>query len=184
MSEPFVASNGVSIAVDAKDVISWSAEHGSGGTIGNPGQGLLSKGMVCTALREFFLHEAGLWRDEETGAIVIRLPKRDDADGPAVTILLDGELSPLMWGDMPDRARVAPWHGILPRYFAACPEPKPWYDAKPNEVWVLAVDGEEYAWSIDSGWPYRFVYCGGTSNIPKDHPSITAGRRIWPEVDG
>lgn len=66
-------------------------------------------------------------------------------------------------------------------YFEAHPERKPWKSAEPNEVWVLTVDGEEYPWGVGTGLDAgRFVYLGGLSNIPLDHPSITAGRCIWP----
>lgn len=67
-------------------------------------------------------------------------------------------------------------------YFVAHPEPKPWHDAKSGEAWVLTVDGEEFPWGVGEGADAgRFVYLGGLSNIPLEHPSITAGRRIWPE---
>ncbi|WP_295821606.1 hypothetical protein [uncultured Microbacterium sp.] len=63
-------------------------------------------------------------------------------------------------------------------YFDAHPEPKPWHDAKPREVWVLThVKDETSAFIVDGN---RFE--SGSWSLPLDASSITAGRRIWPEV--
>lgn len=68
-------------------------------------------------------------------------------------------------------------------YFAAHPEPKPWHDAKPGEVWVLTVDSQEFPWGVGAGVDLgKFIYAGGESNIPLTWHEITAGRRIWPEA--
>lgn len=65
-------------------------------------------------------------------------------------------------------------------------EPKPWLEAKPEEIWALdtAGEGEFHAWSVapEMGGSH-FVLVGGLSNIPLGYPDIAAGRRIWPEVD-
>ena len=50
-------------------------------------------------------------------------------------------------------------------------------------MWVLTVDGAEYAWGVGSGVDRgRFIYAGGETNLPKDDPDITAGYPLW--VDG
>lgn len=60
-------------------------------------------------------------------------------------------------------------------------EPKPWLDAKPGEVWVLTLDGDEFAWGVGDGVDAgKFIYAGGESNVPLNYPGITAGYRIWP----
>ncbi len=63
-------------------------------------------------------------------------------------------------------------------YFAAHPEPKPWHDAKPGEVWALIVDGVEKAFTLH-GDLYR---TGNLHDIEQTDGHITSGRRIWPEV--
>ena len=70
-------------------------------------------------------------------------------------------------------------------YFQAHPEPKPWVDAKPGEVWALTYAGiEETAWVADFTWeaPPRFRQFKNLLNpIFTNDKHITAGRRIWPE---
>lgn len=58
--------------------------------------------------------------------------------------------------------------------------PRPWHAAKPEEVWVLTVNGEQHPWGTANGpLGVRFLRLGGMSNIPVDHGTITAGERIW-----
>lgn len=66
-------------------------------------------------------------------------------------------------------------------YFDAHPEPKPWHNAKPGEVWALTWDGIEGVFLHAGGsW-----YGQGDTRVVLDHPihdnNVTAGRRIWPE---
>lgn len=68
-------------------------------------------------------------------------------------------------------------------YFEAHPEPKPWQDAKPGEIWALTVldEGAERAYTVRPG---RFVgedARGEYWTPPFDCKTFTAGRRIWPE---
>lgn len=74
-------------------------------------------------------------------------------------------------------------------YFAAHPEPKPWRDAQPGEVWLLNFTGFE---TVASPWTVRpgqmsadtaeFVYPQNGNTIELDDPEIVEARRIWPEV--
>lgn len=71
-------------------------------------------------------------------------------------------------------------------YFDAHPEPKPWHNAKPGEVWVLTVDGAESAFypskSLDRAFTPVTPGTGRTA-VSMDSFEITAGRRIYPEDD-
>lgn len=126
------------------------------------------------ALRKFFLHEQGIWVDEPTGALVLL---NEGVGKPRyVSIFRNG----LMYGS---HERDNPWtgthHEIADRFFAAHPEPKPWHDAKPGEVWeVENVTGSpRNAWALDSG---AFMY-EDESWVTRD--SIVSARRIWPVSD-
>ena len=76
---------------------------------------------------------------------------------------------------------------VAKRYFATHldPEPRPWEEAKPGEVWALTYAGiEETAWVADFTWgaPPRFRQFKNLLNpIFTNDKHITAGRRIWPE---
>ncbi|AXA95421.1 hypothetical protein [Microbacterium sp. PM5] len=63
-------------------------------------------------------------------------------------------------------------------FFGAHPEPKPWHSAKPGEGWLLTIDGEERV--AVRGAVEDFVHEKGVT--PWSSPTITSGRRIWPEV--
>lgn len=173
MNEKFTASNGV-------EVNSWGV--GRGLRVGNVTEVMhtIPDGWV-TALREFFRHE----RDEDLGRW--RYPKSTDYVVYPTTVgwvvLVVNELT----GASKEITKAKAGHDrshlekVAKAYFDAHPVSKPWYDAKPGEVWVLTTDGDVYAWGVGDGPDLgRFVYIGGVSNIQLDHPSITAGRRIFP----
>ncbi|WP_404474775.1 hypothetical protein [Microbacterium aerolatum] len=79
-----------------------------------------------------------------------------------------------------DRSYLAP---AARAYFEAHPERKPWHDAKPGEVWLLTIDGDECAAVAD------FLDFNGTNErgnfitFRHNDEDIEAGRRIWPESD-
>lgn len=151
--------------------------------------------LTQQALREFFQYERdeelGRWRWPENpewivyalrpgfsaynGADLLVVNEVHGASMEYVRALDDGT----EYVDADERAAKA-----ARAYFEAHPEPKPWKDAKPGEVWVLTTDSEggEHAWFVDPDYSGgRFVFVGGLSNIPLDHPDITAARRVWPE---
>lgn len=169
----FTASNG--IVVD-RDV------HGCA-----TARGINSLRDETQALREFFLaerdQELGRWRCPENPNYVV-YPKSDNPRYVKVLNESDG-LTDAVHAESPEiEGRES--HRVASAYFAAHPVPKPWHDAKPGEVWVLSTgaEGEDHAWTVDPDFgTARFVYVGGLSNLPVDHPDITDGRRIWPEVE-
>ena len=128
--------------------------------------------------------QLGRWRDpENTDIVAYRTPEDDDGCGRCI-LLLDENTGDNQW----EWERIAT-SGPARRYFAAHPlpepEPKPWVDAKPGEVWALTYAGiEETAWVADFTWgaPPRFRQFKNLLNpIFTNDKHITAGRRIWPE---
>ncbi|KQT75374.1 hypothetical protein [Microbacterium sp. Leaf436] len=141
------------------------------------------------ALREFFQAEAderlGRWRWPENPNYVVYIE-----DGYAVVVdeagpkktpdriasrHLEDPVGSIGWGEFAARA-----------YFDAHPEPKPWHDAKPGEVWELTLEGEKpaafYPSKSMNGYFTPVMPNTGTTAVNFDWPLITAGRRIWPEV--
>ena len=141
------------------------------------------------ALRAFFQAERdaelGRWRDPENPDIVVypipAMNDQGDGYGRAVWVLDEAEM---VSGTVLDDRHS---HSSASRYFDAhpLPEPKPWEDAKPGEVWALTYAGiEETAWVADFTWgaPPRFRQFKNLLNpIFTNDKHITAGRRIWPE---
>lgn len=64
-------------------------------------------------------------------------------------------------------------------FFDAHPERKPWHDAKTGEVWVITVEGEESAWTVNNAG--RFENPDSTYELT--NRNITDARRIWPGSD-
>jgi hypothetical protein len=69
-------------------------------------------------------------------------------------------------------------------YFDAHPEPKPWHDAKPGQVWALTLEDDdgsitEMAAFKDGEGLWRSVL---SQSVIQD-PFITEGHLIWPEGD-
>ena len=182
MTEKFVASNGVEIDVQPEN---RSEEYW---VIRGPRGSIAVNTDEQQAFREFFQAERdknlGLWRlPEDPDFTVKRKPERDDTDGRYVIVA--SESSGSTWSFWEFRVSA---HGegqganVARAYFAAHPEPKPWRDSKPGEVWVLSLKGE----SQDEVGAVReygrdFKLSTGLLMSPKDE-RITAGRRIWPEV--
>lgn len=142
-------------------------------------------GDRCAALREFFRHERdtelGRWRWPEDPRNVVYKKKNGTFLVLRESTGYSTVLTQLAAEEFPDT-----WDGAAVLAYLAAHEPqRPWHDAKPGEIWALTVDGEECAWRAGSGaYQGRFILAGdgSFSNLPSDHPSITAGRRIWPEV--
>ena len=68
-------------------------------------------------------------------------------------------------------------------YFAAhpVPEPKPWEQAQPGEVWALTgAGGLEQPWRRTED--ERWAACVAKLILYSQPEGIIAGRRIWPEV--
>ena len=128
------------------------------------------------ALRKFFLHEQGIWVDEPTGALAIL---NEGVGKPRyVSIFHDG----LMYGA---HERDNPWtgthHEIADRFFAAHPEPKPWHDAKPGEVWVIVTENVAKEVAVQRTPNGLWQFCDGV--VRDDELPIFSARRIWPVSD-
>ena len=144
------------------------------------------------ALREFFQHE----KDEQLGRW------RSSAD-PRWTAVRRMNVVYFQCEDGERSFSIAVGHGetqkawapelqaIAREYLEAHPEPKPWHDANPGEVWELTTTesgattyvttlgvgagGEEVVYFFPADKP-TLPKLGKTASI------LTAGRRIYPEV--
>ncbi|WP_347975688.1 hypothetical protein [Microbacterium sp. ProA8] len=143
-------------------------------------------GTHYPALTEFFRAEEderlGRWRWPENPDFVMY--PDDDGD---VMVLDEREPSAHFYPRVSsvasittDRARAAQ------AYFDTHPEPKPWHDAKPGEIWVLDVEDSE---TTGHRAPYEVLLLGDFREVATGliygprHRQIRAGRRIYPEDD-
>ena len=119
--------------------------------------------------------ELGRWRDPENPNMVV-YPVLGNLD--AVWMMHEGS------GSRYYVNRIG-WELMRPhyasetagRYFQAHPKPKPWDAAKPDEVWVLTIDG--YSAPYLRNW--YGTWTNSTSDLSVGDGTITAGHRIWPE---
>lgn len=169
MTKKFMASNGIHVGIrTANNEVAF-------GLI----KLMLPPGGI-PALREFFRaerdEELGRWRypvDPEWVAIEgERLPNRR-----TVVLVNERTLEREWLNDLVMKSGEAPKHEAARAYFEARPERKPWEDAKPGEVWAVTIEGTEKALLVD---PDQFT--DGNLGYDFDDSSITAARRIWPEV--
>lgn len=189
MSE-FTASNGVKVEMTKEpDIEVWLSVAGD--------YLYESDSPYLTAIREFFQHkrdeELGRWRWPENPEYVVYPDRGQDfRTQPAVIVVQ--EPTGLNLYAAPDRedgldgltyevagSAVAHCDLMLDAaraYFAAHPEPKPWHDAKPGEVWVLTLRGEEYGAVREFGNDFKL---SNGNLLWLKHEGITAGRRIYPE---
>ena len=143
--------------------------------------------LAAVALIEYGAHKAQADRDAELGRwrsvdhpdwVVYPLEREDHVD-----LLNERNLHRLT---IP---RSAFYHieeedeayAVKAEYWAAhpVPEPKPWEQAETGEVWVLTVDGDDTRVVTSVGFEFQDFH-GDCFRRLSD--SITAGRRIWPEV--
>lgn len=141
------------------------------------------------ALREFFRAEEderlGRWRWPENPDYVVypdgtsrRVVRESDGSSLAVS-LHDREVMTTYLDSYVGAARA---------YDDFHPEPKPWHDAKPGEVWLLTYVGEAGVPSVTSSSESgHVVFTAATEEANGTHEFslltdyITAGRRIYPE---
>lgn len=174
----FTASNGyiVRLEDDARLVIDWPSERDA--RIAAISQ------LQVEALREFFQAEAderlGRWRwPENPDYVVYPCSVRT-----RVRVLQETGVGDLEWVDEGDGRSYEFVHAAR-AYFDAHPEPKPWHDAKPGEVWLLTSNGGLY---IDEPAIFdgrQFVFCSRVERNTIDTATadgIREARRIWPEV--
>ena len=133
------------------------------------------------ALREFFLHERdnelGRWRwPENPNYVVYPVPAGND---PCTIVeVLDESCGqsvqyPRVYFERHGNAPLSPEAIAARAYFAAHPEPKPWYGAQEGEAWAITVNGKEYPAIFQAG---RFRDHAGLWSVV----DISDARKIWP----
>ena len=200
----FTASNGITIReredsmmpvlewnADGRDCTDGSRWYAVGEGINGADPGFTADSPVARALRELWQRE----RDEEQG--VWRSLK--DHTWTAVrrnnTIYFqNGDHERSFWFIVGNEATLKPWSGALQaiarEYLQAHPERKPWHAPDAGDHWALhiahgmALSGDEHLykytrWGSQGRW--GFVPTDGGSVLDPTDPTITAGRRIWPE---
>jgi len=186
----FTASNGVRVEVETLS--------GNGVDVLTVSMGGLNDTIVGTprvqALREFFQKEEDdrldRWRWPANPEYVVYAWTADPArNARGVTVLSESIPRPYtvwednidtLYGPSADEDARALARKAAGAYFDAHPEPKPWHDAKPGEVWVFtlrdASDLSHAAVLDDCGdWTW-------TDGGQVDLANIAGARRIWPEV--
>lgn len=130
------------------------------------------------ALRDFLLDELGLWRDKETGALVLTNTWARLATGSAA-VIYDG--SATRWG-YPDKTKPDRYDKAVARWRATLtPPPR---EPKPGEVWRIDAGnwGERNAIVLQLSGGNVFGW-GGPKPLPvADIPSDR--RRLLVEADG
>jgi len=178
MSE-FRASNGIRV---------WIDERGNIRTTLNRFPSLREDFAARTqALREFFQHE----RDEQLGRW--RWPEHPEyvvwpvAPGsPAVLVLNEGA-GPTITCRRDEWLPSGQGHlGAARAYFDAHPEPKPWHNAKPGEVWVVTTDKMIHGCAVVRGRGEKYnnlvMFKSEGIHIGVHDPRIVTASRIWPDA--
>ena len=132
------------------------------------------------ALRAFFQAERddalGRWRDTENPNVVVYpCLNQDDGYGRVVWVLDEAEM---VSGTVLDDRHS---HSSASRYFAAHPqpEPRPWEEAKPGEIWEIGLlELGPSACLVTEG---DFVEISKRFEVAIGSSLIESGRRIWPE---
>lgn len=194
MSDVFTASNGIELRTGENG---W-LERRNGGELGTGiwgsvnGVNTKAPALVWDALREFFDHEAGRWRSpEDPEYVVYRAPRSDDGNGRCVLVIHEPagkwertwESLALSVDETDEECTRA--YLAAKAWFLAHPEKKPWHDAKPHEVWALTFSeeggGGTEAWAVGA----HGCFCNPSyvGHVRIQDSTITAGWRIWPEVE-
>lgn len=182
----FTASNGVRITIKTHDDGTYLV--GKVDTIPGCDRGwteATGSERGIEALREFFRAEEDerLGRVREGAYVIYPHP-----DGERIRIM--SEVNGESWEYWRD-SRSSPKRGpalIASVYFSSHPEPRPWHDAMPGEVWVLDVEDETPGvpyLANDSSLAVYFTRVGASESAMtygRHFALITAGRRIWPEA--
>lgn len=169
----FTASNGVQVI-----------EEENGCVIISRPQSLLSSPDAASEDRQAILEWAehtrdaalGRWRWPENPAFVV-YAARDEDDGVHWSVderTGESHMNTRAGLQSDEHARAAR------AYFDAHPEPKPWHEAKPGEVWIIVTRnvGEERAVQVHGD---QFHYNDGFE-FPLTYEAIESARRVWPEA--
>lgn len=185
MSETFTASNGVGVWINGDGTLETTPAGSE----------------QVHALREFFQAE----RDKELGRW--RWPEKPDyvvhpVSDFVVEVLRETPATALATGPCHQhvsRADAKRFEGEVAKnfymaaraYFAAHPEPKPWHDAQPGEIWVARIStGPTFDETALHVMDYAvegvvFMDHDQDERYELTDPAITSARRIWPEpADG
>jgi len=128
--------------------------------------------------------ELGRWRSVEHPDWVV-YPGKPDESLPVryqeCVVVDERDGNRLVYGTL-----ITSWYSgegkeVAREFFTAhpVPEPKPWEQAETGEVWVLTVDGDDTRVVTSVGFEFQDFH---GDYIRRLSDSITAGRRIWPEV--
>ena len=177
MTEKFTASNGWAVVEELRCL-----------KIAHPNHYLRVIDLdVTAALREYFQHERdqelGRWRDPENPNMVV-YQVLDNTNLARVTDEITGIADIWMREALtaPLSEKASRWQETARRYFEAHPEPKPWENAEPGEVWLLTINGRPEEPTLRVGGR-DFDFATKYGGIHGGSESITAGRRIWPEQE-
>jgi len=192
----FVASNGIKIRVDDGP----SGAHLLGFMPTLDQTHATGSGEGIQALREFFQAEAderlSRWRDPQQPRFVVYGPFDAVEIGRDLTVIDEVTGAEYSYRRSEDdghahgnQAFEHPWSNkaawAARHYFDAHPELKPWHEANPGEVWLLAHNGAEVlveAGKASNGLVY-WPITGRPGSTPQLSPTdFSAGRRIFPEV--
>lgn len=180
----FTASNGVSVSRQppVTDRGSWLMVDGH-----------MTSPNDAQALREFFQHERdealGRWRDPDNPRLTVYPTEGHETDEITILDEVDAETYTITRAQA-ERSQGGWWHDTAKAYFEAHPERKPWHAPDAGDHWALhiahgmALSGDEHLykytrWGSQGRW--GFVPTDGGSVLDPTDPTITAGRRIWPE---
>lgn len=185
--EKFTSSTGLVVSLDA-----------SGIRVKNPADqwDFGSPNDAVQAMREFFLHERdqelGRWRFNAYLTVYEAENHQPGNRARAVNVLDErtGRLHMRHEGQAAWRETNPELSEAAAAYFAAHPEPKPWHEAKHNEIWVLQIK------DCHAPEPYRFAQdttCADSCvfrpvSNPKRvffdsrSPMIVDAHRIYPEA--
>lgn len=191
----FTASNGISVANHGGN---WDRTtiHFTGEVLGLVEHYTIERDVTFEdrdflALREFFQAEAderlGRWRWPENTNYVVYLEQpgtdwvRVYSESQSLMVRMDREKA---CHDYVDRTV---YQNAARAYFDAHPEPKPWHDAGPAEVWDVDLPtGGMRAVTVYSARHEEpiavFRDAHTQTEIETDDPTIRDARRIFPEV--
>ncbi|MFT4281222.1 hypothetical protein [Microbacterium sp.] len=148
----------------------------------------IADGEEVEALSEFFRADNdirhGRWRWPENPDYVV-YPRHREGGGRPDSFRVFQESTGNTWSyDLKNlgNTRGEPWDAAR-AYFDAHPEPKPWHDPKPGEVWLLTIDGESIPALVLADRAGTF---GGNAKFETAHrgafgpaaSAISDGRRI------